>query len=67
MYYVLTPAYGDFMDCQQAVLLGVIAALDELGISSALPGRPLLLSEDREAKGAIWPLKSGLLKKLSGA
>lgn len=66
VYYVLTPSYADFMDCQQAVLLDVMAALDELGISNALAGRPLVLGDDKpdSKTGGIWPLKSALLKKL---
>lgn len=67
VYYVLTPAYGAYMDVQQCVLLAVIGALDEQGINTAQPGRQLVLSEEKEAaKNGIWPLRTALLKKLGG-
>ena len=67
VYYVLTPAYGAYMDVQQCVLLAVIAALDEQGINISQPGRQLVLSEEKEAvKNGMWPLKTALLKKLGG-
>ncbi|MDP9108470.1 MAG: mechanosensitive ion channel family protein [Pseudomonadota bacterium] len=45
VYFMLTPAYGLFMDTQQAILLALMAALDKLGVSTLAPTQRVLYEQ----------------------
>lgn len=63
VFYVLDPAYGRYMDAQQAILLAAMAAFDELGVSTV--GAPQHVMIERIA-AAAGPERLAL-RKGSGA
>jgi small-conductance mechanosensitive channel len=53
VFYVLDPAYARFMDSQQAILLDVLRAFKERGISSVASPQSLLLQESHGSAAAV--------------
>lgn len=52
VFYVLDPAYARFMDSQQAILLAVLRAFKERGISTVASAQSLLLQEPHASAAA---------------
>lgn len=53
VYFVLDPGFALHMDRQQAIQLGVMAALAELKVSMSLAPQPVLLREEVVPRGTV--------------
>ena len=48
VYYVMDPDYNFYMDCQQTIYLGIVAAFEKEGIEFAYPTRTVFLSKQEQ-------------------
>jgi small-conductance mechanosensitive channel len=55
VYWILSPEMVDFLDRQQQVLLGVLAALAERGVALAYPTQTLIVSGQLQTADGVHP------------
>lgn len=57
VYWSLSPAYVDYLDRQQQVLLGILSLLAERGVEVAFPTQTLIVSGQLAAADGVHPAK----------
>lgn len=55
VFFMLTSAYGTYMDTQQAILLGVMEKFDQLGVDTGTAARHLMIEREPRAEADAAP------------